>query len=78
MTHPLLGSFDGLTDSQVELKVSELQKKYFQTQNPQVRGQIVLTLEMFQEEARARREKAYAKLNENGKDNGLDNLINIG
>jgi small-conductance mechanosensitive channel len=78
MNHPLIGSFDGLTDSDVDSKIVELQRKYFMSQNPQLKNQISLALEMYQEEARTRREKAYAKLNQNDEDNGLDNLINIG
>ena len=38
--NPLVQSFDELSDKEVEEKILSLNKKYWQTQNPQVREQI--------------------------------------
>ena len=79
MFNPLVDNFDKLTDSEVEDKISELSRKYFQSRNPQVQQQISTILEMYKEEGRARRAKQYSDLQNNSNDtqNGLDNLIKV-
>lgn len=77
MFNPLVDSFSVLTDSEIEDKISELGRKYFQSRNPQVQSQIATILEMYKEEARARRASALLKQSEQNGENGLDNLINI-
>jgi len=77
MFNPLVDSFNQLTDSEIENKISELGRKYFQSYNPQVQQQISVLLEMYKEEARARRAKQYLKAQQQNGDNGLDSLINI-
>ena len=77
MFNPLVDDFSTLTDSEVEDKISELSRKYFQSRNPQVQMQIATILEMFKEEARARRASALQRQSEQNGENGLDNLINI-
>jgi FKBP-type peptidyl-prolyl cis-trans isomerase (trigger factor) len=77
MFNPLVDSFNQLTDSEIENKISELGRKYFQSYNPQVQQQISVLLEMYKEEARARRAKQYLKAQQQTGDNGLDSLINI-
>lgn len=74
--HPLIDSLPDLSDSEVEAKVVELQRKYFATRNVGLQLQIANILEIFKEEARCRQAKAYARINQN-KDDDLDNLINI-
>jgi hypothetical protein len=76
MFNPLVDDFSQLADSEVEEKISELSRKYFQSRNPQVQQQIAVILEMFKEEARARRERQFNQLSQDD-ENGLDNLINI-
>ena len=77
MFNPLVDSFDQLTDSQIEEKIFELTKKYWQSsRNPSLQTQILNVLEMFKQENIARQQKARQKsLENNNKD--LDNLINI-
>jgi|TARA_B110000977_G_C10920691_1_gene432976 hypothetical protein len=75
MFNPLVDSFSKLSDSEVEDKVLELSRKYMQSHNPQLQMQVGNILEMFKEEARARRAKAMMPT-DNG-ENSLDNLINI-
>jgi hypothetical protein len=76
MFNPLVDRLQDIPTSELDSKISSLQKKYFQTQNPQLRQQIAVVLEMHIEEARARQAKQYEKIN-NQSNNDLDNLINI-
>lgn len=75
--NPLVDSFDDLSDSEISQKINDLQKKYFMSRNPQVQSQIASILDMYREEAKARQQKAYTKMNQNNDDSDLDSLINI-
>jgi len=77
MFNPLLDDFSVLSDSEVEEKISELSRKYFQSRNPQVQQQISVILEMFKDEARSRRAKAMLKNQQENGEEGLDNLIKV-
>jgi hypothetical protein len=77
MFNHLVNDFSELTDSQIEEKTIELGRKYWMTNNPDVRGQISVVLEMYKDEARVRRAIAYQRQTENNGDLGLDSLINI-
>lgn len=74
MFNPLVDSFDHLTDAEVEEKIRELSRKFFQSHNPQLQSQVAAILEMYREELRAR--MARQKLDVDT-DSELDNLINI-
>lgn len=76
MFNPLVDDFSKLPDNEIENKIVELGRKYWQARNPQLQQQIAVMLEMYKEEARSRRSKAYQKHNEDDQ-NGLDSLINI-
>jgi len=76
MFNPLVDSFSKLTDQQVDEKITELSRKYWQTQNHSVRQQMLTILNMYREEAQARRAKAYQQQAENN-NNDLDSLINV-
>ena len=76
MFNPLVDSFTELTDTQIDEKVVELGRKYWMSRNPDLQAQIATILEMYKEEARARRARAFQQSQENG-DNDLDNLINV-
>ena len=65
-----------LSVSQIHEKISELTKKYFQAQNPEVKHQISTFIEYYKQEARIKEEKNRQETNQNG-DLDLDNLINI-
>lgn len=73
--YPLL-EIESLKDEELEQRINELSKKYFQTRNPQVQQQIATVLEMMRIEYSARNAKKYQEMNENP-DKDLDNLINI-
>jgi hypothetical protein len=73
--NPLVQSFDELSDNEIEEKILTLNKKFWMTQNPQVREQITAILDMYKVEMVGGRAKN--KINFQDGDNSLDNLINI-
>jgi hypothetical protein len=77
MFNHLVDDFSILSDTEVEDKITELSKKYWQTTNPQLQQQIAVVLEMFKEEGRARRAKQKLVQQESDDNNSLDNLIKI-
>jgi hypothetical protein len=72
---PLTMDLKEFTDHQLENKISDLQKKYFMSQNPSVRTQIANFLDFYKEELVSRKISAQKKLEE--KQNNLDSLIKI-
>lgn len=77
MFNPLINDLHLCTDSQLEDKISNLQRKYFQTYNVELKNQISVTLDMFKTELKNRRMIAAQKFKEQSDNNDLDNLINI-
>lgn len=77
MINPLITEIESLSDSEIDQKIGDLQKKYFISKNPQVKDQLLNILNIYREEAKARQQKAYAKMNQNNDDSDLDSLINI-
>lgn len=75
MFNPLVDDIKNLTDNEVDEKINDLSKKYFQTTNANVRAQIANIYEMYLLEAQSRRAKAYQR--ENNDNNDLDGLINV-
>jgi len=73
--NPLVQSFDELSDNEIEEKILTLNKKFWMTQNPQVRELRPSILDMYKVEMEGRRAKP--KINSQDGDNSLDNLINI-
>jgi HPt (histidine-containing phosphotransfer) domain-containing protein len=76
MFNPLVDNLSQLSDDEVNAKIRDLTKRYWQTQNPQVKQQIQVMLSMFTEEQKSRMAKQQQQSSENG-DSDLDNLINI-
>lgn len=74
--HPLLGSLDKLSDNELEQKLTDVNKRYWQTSNPEVREQIIMVIESYKLELESRRIKQKIDSQQNG-NSGLDNLINI-
>ena len=78
MFNPLVDSFSELKDTEIENKIVELQRKYFQAgANPQLQQQVQAILEMYKLEMQERRAKSLEKQKQDNGDNSLDNLINI-
>lgn len=80
MLNPLVNDLTHLTDSQVESKIYELQRKYFQTGNPGLQLQIANILEIYKEELSTRRAISAQRQREESEQNGgndLDSLIKV-
>jgi|TARA_B100000424_G_scaffold260596_1_gene244608 hypothetical protein len=78
MINPLIDNLDNLTTQEVEEKITDLQKKYFQTRNPSLQMQVAHLLDIYKIELQDRRVKELnrQRSQEEG-ENSLDNLINI-
>ena len=74
--HPLAEDFSLLKDAEIETRVSELSKKYWQSSNPALQNQISLFLDLYNEELRSRRAKMWQQQYQS-RDKGLDKLINV-
>jgi hypothetical protein len=74
--HPLLESLSNLTDNELEQKITNANKMYWQTNNPDVRQQVTMVIESYKQELETRRINQRLKQQENG-NSDLDNLINI-
>lgn len=76
--HPLIGNLSDLSDNEVEEKIFLLQRRYFQTHNPDVKSQIQLVLDTYKDEMQSRRAiAAQRQKDQQDGENGLDSLINI-
>ena len=73
--HPLLYDTGHLTDQELDDKIISLNRKYWQTNNPQVHHQISIALESYKLEQEQRRVRQ--KIEQENGDNDLDNLINV-
>lgn len=74
--HPLAEDFSKLKDSEIEAKIQDLSRKYWQAHNSSIQYQISLFLEMYQEELRNRRAKMWQEQYQK-RDKGLDDLIKV-
>jgi hypothetical protein len=76
MNHPLIGNYQELTDVELQERISNLSSKYWQTQNPDVRSQMMLILDELKEEFRSRNQRNLQNNSEND-NKDLDSLIKI-
>jgi len=80
MVHPFLNDLTNLSESEIESKVIDLQKKYFQTNNIDLQTQIASVLDILKSEIQTRRaieaQRQKEQIENNGEE-GLDNLINV-
>jgi hypothetical protein len=76
MIHPLAEDYGSLKDAEVEERIQDLSRKYFQTQNPSVKQQISLFLDIYKTELRTRQAKQWEQQFQK-RDKGLDKLINV-
>ena len=74
--HPLIQDFSEYKDSEIENKIGDLTRKYFQTHNVEIREQIVMMLDSFKEELGRRRQASLNKMMEN-RDKSLDKLVKV-
>jgi len=76
MIHPLAEDFSKLKDAEVENRIQDLSRKYFQTQNPAVKQQIAIFLDIYRTEMSVRRSKSLEQLHQK-RDKDLDSLIKV-
>lgn len=74
--HPLIDDLNNLKDLELENKILDLSKKYWQTRNSDVQYQIRLLLDVYNDELRNRRSKLLQQQLEN-RNQDLDKLIKV-
>lgn len=74
--HPLVTDLSNLKDAELENRINDLTRKYFQTYNPGVQAQMIAVLDCYREELQVRKAAEYEKMM-NTRDKGLDKLINV-
>ncbi|MDA9953136.1 hypothetical protein N9D61_02190 [Planktomarina sp.] len=77
--HPLFSETEHLKDSDLEDKIIQLNKKYWQTTNPEVQSQIVLLIDSYKLDLETRRTNQKL-INDAMGDDGkseLDKLIKV-
>jgi hypothetical protein len=76
--HPFINNLSELSDNELEEKVFLLNRRFFQTSNPELKGQIQLALDTYKDEINSRRAiAAQRQKDQQDGENGLDNLINV-
>jgi hypothetical protein len=74
--NPLSPDLSKMKETELENKLQELSKRYFQTNNASVQYQIAVLIDMYKYELSVRRAKQWQEQTQNlNKD--LDNLINV-
>lgn len=74
--HPLINNLSDLKDIEIENKILDLSKKYYQTHNSNVQYQIRMALDVYNDELRNRRNKLLQQQIEN-RNQDLDKLIKV-
>lgn len=74
--HPLINNLSDLKDLEIENKILELSKKYYQTNNGNLQYQIRMMLDVYNEELKNRRNKLLQQQLEN-RNQELDKLIKV-
>jgi hypothetical protein len=73
--HPLAEDYSKLKDAEIESRISDLGKKYWQSSNPSVQSQIAMFLDLYREELRSRQAKMWQQHQTKAPE--LDKLINV-
>ncbi len=76
MFNPLADDLSKLKDTEIENKIQELSKKYFQTTNYIVQHQLTVFLDMYKAELATRRARMWQEQYQK-RDTDLDSLINV-
>jgi flagellin-specific chaperone FliS len=74
--HPLVSNLSQLKETELENKLQELSRRYFQVSNPAVQQQIVMIMEDYKQELAVRRQKMWQEQYQK-RDTDLDSLINV-
>ena len=76
MLHPLSPELSKLKDNELENKLQELSKRYFQTNNAGVQHQLIMLIDGYKEELANRRAKMWQDQYQK-RDTDLDSLIKV-
>lgn len=76
MIHPLAEDFSKLKDNEIENKLQELSRKYWQANNPSVKQQISIFIDLYRTELNVRRAKQLEQVYQK-RDKDLDNLVKV-
>lgn len=74
--HPLVSSLDDLKDSEIETTIQTLTQKYWMATSPEMRYQISMVLETYNNELSERRYRLWRKQHDE-MDVNLEKLIKI-
>ncbi len=74
--HPLAEDYSKLKDAEIESRLQDLSKKYFQTTNSALKHQISIFIDIYRTELSARRAKAIEQQYQK-RDKDLDKLIKV-
>lgn len=74
--HPLVGDLSKLKDSELELKLNDLTRKYFTTHNFDLQRQMSMVIDTYKAELTVRKQKEYEKMMQS-RNKDLDKLINV-
>lgn len=73
--HPLAEDYTKLKDVEIESRIQDLSRKYFQANNPAIKQQISIFIDIYKTELQTRRMKVWETQQKSNKD--LDNLIKV-
>lgn len=76
MFHPLSEDYSQLKDAEIEARLQDLSRKYFMANNPAVKQQISVFIDIYKNELSFRRTKQLEQLYQK-RDKDLDKLINV-
>jgi hypothetical protein len=76
MIHPLAEDFGDLKDLEIENRLQDLSRKYYQTSNSHVKHQIATFIDIYKTELNSRRAKSIEQLYQK-RDKDLDSLIKV-
>lgn len=74
--HPLVGDLSSLKEAELENKINELTRKYFITNNVEVRSQISAVIDTYKEQLNIRRQAEWQKMMDS-RNKDLDKLIKV-
>jgi len=74
--HPLVQDLDTLKENELENKINDLTRKYFQTSNSAVKHQISLLLDDYKFALQRKRDSAYQEMMQT-RNKDLDKLIKV-
>jgi len=76
MIHPLAEDFSQLKDIEIENKLQELSRKYWQANNPSVKQQISIFIDLYRTELNVRRSKQLEQVYQK-REKDLDSLVKV-